>query len=82
MSTGDLATRVEVGGATELELLGTAFNDMASSLQSEDQARRRLTTDVAHELRTPLSNLRGYLEGYRTGWSNRLRRRSICSTTR
>ena len=67
MATGDLDTRVNVTGADELVELGEAFNHMAASLQAEDQARRTLTTDVAHELRTPLANLRGYLKAIQDG---------------
>ncbi|MEM8925747.1 MAG: ATP-binding protein [Actinomycetota bacterium] len=67
MSAGDLSTRVDVGGAGEVAVLGSAFNDMAVSLQAEDEARRTLTSDVAHELRSPLANLRGYLEGVQDG---------------
>ena len=40
---------------------------MAGSLQAADQARRTLTSDVAHELRSPLANLRGWLEGVQDG---------------
>ncbi|MEM7284770.1 MAG: ATP-binding protein [Actinomycetota bacterium] len=67
MRHGDLAARAEIGGAEEIATLGSAFNEMASSLQAEDQARKTLTTDVAHELRSPLANLRGYLEGIQDG---------------
>ena len=67
MRHGDLAARADVGGVEEISTLGSAFNDMAASLQAEDQARKTLTTDVAHELRSPLANLRGYLEGIQDG---------------
>ncbi len=67
MRDGDLTTRVKVTEPDELGDLGRAFNDMATSLQAEDQARKTLTTDVAHELRSPLANLRGYLEGIQDG---------------
>ena len=67
MRHGDLTARADIGGGEEISTLGSAFNDMASSLQAEDQARKTLTTDVAHELRSPLANLRGYLEGIQDG---------------
>ncbi len=67
MRHGDLGARADVGGVEEIASLGSAFNDMASALQAEDQARKTLTTDVAHELRSPLANLRGYLEGIQDG---------------
>ncbi len=40
-----------------------AFNAMATELDAQDQARRHLMADVAHELRTPLAVLQGKLEG-------------------
>lgn len=67
MSKGDLTARVDVEGADEIARLGQAFNDMADSIEAEDRARRTLTTDVAHELRSPLANLRGYLEAIQDG---------------
>ncbi len=67
MRNGELGVRVPAARPDEIGDLGRAFNDMAGSLQAEDQARRTLTTDVAHELRSPLANLRGYLEGIQDG---------------
>jgi two-component system, OmpR family, sensor histidine kinase BaeS len=40
-----------------------AFNAMAKELEAQDQARRHLMTDIAHELRTPLAVMQGKLEG-------------------
>ncbi|NPV09961.1 MAG: HAMP domain-containing protein [Anaerolineae bacterium] len=60
---GDLSRRVAVTSDDEIGELARAFNSMAESLARLEQARRNLVTDVAHELRTPLSNLRAYLEG-------------------
>ncbi|MFJ6199458.1 sensor histidine kinase [Micromonospora sp. NPDC092111] len=44
-----------------------SFNRMADSLQRGEERQRRLVADVAHELRTPLANLRGYLEALSDG---------------
>jgi signal transduction histidine kinase len=63
VSGGDYDTRVEVTGNDELTVLARAFNDMAGSLASAEQRRRRLLSDVAHELRTPLATIDAYLEG-------------------
>ncbi|MEZ4706156.1 MAG: ATP-binding protein [Caldilineaceae bacterium] len=59
---GDLNQRVEPQTSDEIGELASAFNAMADSRLRNDQLRRQLVTDVAHELRTPLSNIRGYLE--------------------
>lgn len=67
MAAGELATRVPVTGHDEVARLGRSFNDMAQALGEADDQRRRMVSDVAHELRTPLSNLRGYLEAGHDG---------------
>ncbi|MFD8690207.1 sensor histidine kinase [Streptomyces sp. NPDC059651] len=67
LEEGDLARRVPGGGRDEIGALGRAFNRMAVSLQDAEERQRRLTGDIAHELRTPLANLRGYLEALRDG---------------
>lgn len=67
MTTGDRAARVPVNGNDEVARLGHAFNAMASSIERNEQQRRVLVSDVAHELRTPLSNIRGYLEAGEDG---------------
>jgi len=64
---GDLTTRVPATGRDELAQLARSFNRMADSLQAAEDRQRRLVADVAHELRTPLSNLRGYLEALKDG---------------
>ncbi|MGY0061281.1 sensor histidine kinase [Streptomyces sp. LZ34] len=67
LGEGDLARRVPVTGRDEIAELGRSFNRMAESLQASEERQRRLVGDVAHELRTPLANLRGYLEALRDG---------------
>jgi two-component system OmpR family sensor kinase/two-component system sensor histidine kinase BaeS len=47
--------------------LARAFNTMAQALAAADRQRRQLTADVAHELRTPLSIIKGRLEGVQDG---------------
>ncbi|MFF7854358.1 ATP-binding protein [Streptomyces sp. NPDC007904] len=67
LGEGDLDRRVPVSGRDEIAQLGGAFNRMADSLQAGEERQRRLIGDIAHELRTPLANLRGYLEALRDG---------------
>ena len=62
---GDLSQRVQLGGKGEVAALAQAFNTMAADLEHAEQLRRNLVADVAHELRTPLSNIQGYLEAIR-----------------
>jgi two-component system sensor histidine kinase BaeS len=61
MTNGDHAARVPVAGKDEVARLGHAFNAMAESIQQHDHQRKAMVSDVAHELRTPLANIKGYL---------------------
>lgn len=67
IADGDYAQRVAVDGPIELEELGASFNAMAAALESVEQRRIALIGDVAHELRTPVAILRGYVEGLTDG---------------
>lgn len=67
LGEGDLSQRVAEGGQSELELLGNTFNAMAEGLERAERQRRNLMSDVAHELRTPLFNIQGYLEAIKDG---------------
>ena len=67
LEAGDLTQRVAVQARDEIGQLAHAFNAMADSLSRTERLRRHMVTDVAHELRTPLSNVRGYLEAMRDG---------------
>ncbi|MET7398969.1 ATP-binding protein [Dactylosporangium sp. NPDC005572] len=67
LADGHLDTRVPLVGGGELGQLSTSFNRMAQAIEASEQAQRRLVASVAHELRTPLSNLLGYLEALQDG---------------
>ncbi len=67
VSRGDYQARVRIVGDDELTVLARSFNEMAGSLASAEERRRRLLADVAHELRTPLATIDAYLEGLADG---------------
>jgi signal transduction histidine kinase len=67
MQEGDLAQRVNVPSQDEIGKLAQAFNAMAAGLERQEELRRHMVNDIAHELRTPLSNISGYLEALRDG---------------
>ena len=64
ISEGDYGMRLENGNRQTQELveLSSAVNHMAESLERQETLRRRLTSDVAHELRTPVANVSLNLE--------------------
>lgn len=63
----------------ELNELTESVNHLAESLAAQEAMRRRLTTDVAHELRTPLANVASHLEAVIEGvWEPTPRRLSEC----
>lgn len=67
MAAGDLNQRVRGGGGDELSALAGSFNQMAAALAANERQRQQLFADIAHELRTPLSVIRGQLEAMLDG---------------
>ena len=67
MASGDFGERVVVTSNDEIGELAETFNHMAASLERVEGLRRNMVADIAHELRTPLSTMRGYLEGVLDG---------------
>ena len=63
VASGKLDTRISTTGPQDLRTLSESFNEMAASLERNDRERRDMLADIAHELRTPLSVIRGRLEG-------------------
>lgn len=64
---GDYSVRLQERGPREMRRLARSFNAMAEKLQAGEKQRRNLLADVTHELRTPLSVIRGNLEGLLDG---------------
>ncbi len=67
MRDGDSSARVAVRTTGEISELATAFNEMSEHLQRMEEQRKAMVSDVSHALRTPLSNLRGWLEAAQDG---------------
>lgn len=67
VSGGDLSQQVPVRSSDELGTLAQAFNKMSSELSRSVNARRQMTADIAHELRTPLSLILGHAEAVHDG---------------
>jgi len=67
IAEGDYGRRVAARGPDEIARLADSLNRMADGLQRVEALRRDLIANVAHELRTPLATLRGYLEAFRDG---------------
>lgn len=59
---GNLSARTELTGDDEIARLGETFDEMAESVEKDRELERRLTTDVAHELRTPLMAIQSTVE--------------------
>ena len=62
LGKGDFSQRVDIKDKSEVGELADTFNSMADNLERSETLRRHIVTDVAHELRTPVSNIRGQLE--------------------
>lgn len=67
LAAGDYGSRVTVQGRDEIAVLARDFNHLASALERNREARRRWGTDIAHELRTPVTVLRLELQTLQAG---------------
>ncbi|MCC7370252.1 MAG: HAMP domain-containing histidine kinase [Chloroflexi bacterium] len=67
LADGHYDERVPVEGATETRQLAASFNAMATAVEDAERRRQELIGDVAHEMRTPIATLEGYLEGLLDG---------------
>jgi signal transduction histidine kinase len=67
LGKGDFSQRVDIKDKSEIGELASTFNSMAGNLQRDEQLRQHMVSDIAHELRSPLTNVRGYLEAIKDG---------------
>jgi len=67
LAAGDYARRLDIERGDELGRLAVDFNHLAATLEQHRDARRRWGADIAHELRTPLSVLRGEIQALQDG---------------
>ena len=68
MADGDFSARVETSGTLrETEELARVFNGMADRLGETEQSRREFVANVSHELRSPITSIRGFVEGMEDG---------------
>lgn len=67
LASGDLSQSVDVRSTDELGKLSEAFNKMSAEIAQSDRLRKQMTADIAHDLRTPLTVIGGYIESMRDG---------------
>ncbi len=64
---GDFSVRVPVEGDDEVAQLAQTFNNMARSLETIDSSRASFMGNIAHELRTPMTTIKGFIDGMLDG---------------
>ncbi len=64
---GNFSARVDVEGDDELAQLSVTFNEMANAFESADSNRRMFMGNIAHELRTPMTTIKGFIDGMLDG---------------
>lgn len=68
MRKGNLGTRVDIKTNTiEIDNLSKSINYLAETLQKQEMLRKRLSSDMAHEIRTPLTTVKTYIEAIMDG---------------
>lgn len=67
LARGDFEVKAPLGGSRETMELGHAFNDMAGRLEDIEKNRRDFLANVSHELRSPITGIRGYAQGMLDG---------------
>jgi len=66
-AAGHFDVRVEVSGNDEVAELAEAFNNMAEALKNSDETRRLFLANVSHDLRTPMTTIKGFIDNILEG---------------
>lgn len=67
LAEGDRDARTGIDGDDAISVLGRTFDEMADAIEADREMERRLTADVAHELRTPLQAIQATVEAMQDG---------------
>lgn len=67
MKAGDFSQRANISSGDEIGQLGESFNLMAESMENTDKNRRELISNISHELRSPITSIRGFIAGILDG---------------
>lgn len=60
---GEFQKRLDINTGDEIEELGKSFNNMADSLEKIEENRRNFIANISHDLRSPMTSIRGFIEG-------------------
>ena len=66
-SGGDFSSRVRIKGNDEIAELASNFNNMADSIENSEKMRSIFLSNIAHDLRTPMTSISGFVEGMLDG---------------
>ncbi len=67
IADGDFEKRIEIGSKDEIGQLAESFNNMAESLNRHEERRREFIANISHDLRSPLTSMRGFLQAIADG---------------
>jgi len=70
ITSGDLDFKLNVKGNDELSLLTASFDQMRQALKDEQEAKSRFLMAISHDLKTPLTSIRGYIEAINDGMAS------------